>query len=310
MGRIIEVEFKNFPIVDTQNVIEVLDRQIKIVPVQDYALQELVRSQNHKAMNTVSATAYIDEDIISFLPSNPDMTQIQDVVICLANLLTFAARRGVGFKTNRAWWKIRWKPIVRGKTGLGFSMMLTTKEVSKLIDRVLPQIWSGELQDEYTALRWFLGWQDEQGYVELLLIRLWIVLEMLSKIYVDKNVPDAPTNKWKRVKLFLDTIAIHDLNMETLKLEDIYLSRNALVHGDLRTAEKKICEWFGEFAEKRKEALKLLKVEEDILPDPQHTGTCIREAVDLLAPIIEKVFLNLFGCTDNHFYQYEKYFAQ
>jgi hypothetical protein len=304
--------------------INVFNGQLRIAPSTDERVQKLVSSEKEQALKEVSATLFIESDLPSALVARgmtpPD---IPTLVCSICDLLSFARRRGVSFVPDVAWWSGQ-EPVVRGKCQRR-GPVETTREIEKLVANGLPKAFDPIFRDAQRvtlALRWFLGWHEERS-VEMKFVRLWIPLEMLSRRYWDHLGQEPPSRHpavaraGRRVPAmdyiwgFVDALGIP--NASQVPLNDMYLARNEIVHGDPEAAEQNMCARFGDLARIRRDKLSAPsfpgapQLDPARLPNPTSYGMCLYEAAEMLSRLLEKIFLNLFDCRDGYFYSVAPY---
>jgi hypothetical protein len=325
MAAIIEVPITNLPMSTwtrrdqdgraelVKGSLDLFSEKLQLIPDPNEKVRKLVRSSSKRALTTVSATARINVDLLSEMSNIAGKNvELVDFVANLCLLLSFGSRRGVSFKPAPEW-GVHSKPIVRGQcVSQG---PVSDHEIAKLIENGLPKIYDPVHANAYripTALRWFTAWHTAQ-FVEGKMITLWIVLEMLAKNYwkqhpestKSSNDFDKSFQYLKRLQLpqvsLLDKCLSVRASLADTPLWYMYTARNSIVHGDPETAEKEMCQWFGQFVEERVRKLEGFPGMSRF-PGPDKYGSCLYEAIDMLSRVLEKVFLNILDCKDFMFY--------
>jgi len=320
MSAVIEVQLTNFPYPSIDhssrsNDISAFGGRLILKPILNEAVQTTVRGKFRRALKTISAVAYIDEALISDIsPNLAESLTLPDLSGYLCDLLSLSSRRAVNFKPHRSW-HLPGTPVARG----GFASrgpLCTNIEVGNLIDRGLPKLSNPQSdKDErlLIALRWFmLGYSIAAWEVKM--IWWWSVLEMLCEAYweeqkLNKLIPlksGKGTNKVdEKIEPYLIQIGIPEWRCADIancvNLHDIYTVRCHIMHGDPRLTSDSI-RLFSSYAEKRRSELMDVGHAKHNLPNPQHFGACMHEAVHLLSRLLEKVFLNQFECQDSWYY--------
>lgn len=290
--------------------VSVFNDRLRLEPVRT---DDLPAYDSGQAIETVYTSTRLDTDLLDqFSRTLGESVEVEFFMSHLCDLLSFASRRGVSYRPLAE----GIKPVVRGGVS-NRGPVESIDEISNLLERGLSITFNPTYESDYrrvSALRYFLGWLETPG-VDLRLIRLWIVLEMLA-LYDHKqnrtmySASVGDIYKFDRVKEFLYNREIPDT--DTIPLREFYLARNSLVHGNIDNAERRASGWFGTHVKDRVEGLERSRKQWDgerlhNLPKPDHFGSCLMIANDIVSRLLEKVFLNLFACTDAWFYLNAKY---
>jgi hypothetical protein len=128
---------------------------------------------------SVTAKLRFSAEALAGTPSDNSPGTIVPVV---CDLLSFASRRAVSFRTDEDWWPPEHRHLARGPNRRR-GRVESVAETQLLLDRALPTLldptmeWPTKLG---TALRWFLSSRMQHG-ISMRYVALWIVLEMTAR---------------------------------------------------------------------------------------------------------------------------------